>query len=71
MDDELLKKRYYKEWEEIFDSCIFHERNRKIIKRKLLDGITYDALEDEFKMSSRQIKNIVKKGKNTLLNNLH
>ena len=35
------------------------ERNRMILKRRLLDGITYDCLAEEFDLSVRQIKNIV------------
>ena len=35
------------------------ERNRRILKRRLLDGITYDCLAEEFDLSVRQIKNIV------------
>lgn len=44
---------------DMIDKCIPHERNRKIIKRKLCDGLTYDALAEEFGMSARQIKRIV------------
>ena len=35
------------------------ERNRKILKRRLLDGITFDSLAEEFDLSVRQVKNIV------------
>ena len=35
------------------------ERDRKILKRRLLDGITYDKLAEEFDLSVRQVKNIV------------
>lgn len=35
------------------------ERNRMILKRRLLDGITYDCLAEEFDLSVRQLKNIV------------
>lgn len=37
------------------------ERNRAIISRRLLDGITYERLAEEFSLSVRQIKNIVYK----------
>lgn len=43
------------------DEWILNERNRKILKRRLLDGITYEQLALEFDMSVRQIKNIVYK----------
>ena len=35
------------------------QRNREITKRKLLDGITFECLAEEFDLSVRQTKNIV------------
>ena len=35
------------------------ERNRTILKRRLIDGITFDRLAEEFDLSVRQVKNIV------------
>lgn len=43
------------------DEQIHHERNRAIIKRRLLDGICYEPLAEEFDLSVRQVKNIVYK----------
>ena len=42
------------------------ERNRKILRRRLIDGICYEPLAEEFDMSVRQIKNIVYKGENKI-----
>lgn len=41
------------------DERIHHERNRRILKRRLIDGICYEPLAEEFDMSVRQVKNIV------------
>lgn len=49
------------EYEHIIDEWVFDEKARAIIKRRLLDGITYDNLSIEFNMSVRQIQNIVYK----------
>ena len=38
---------------------IHHERNRQILKRRLIDGVCYEPLAEEFDMSVRQVKNIV------------
>ena len=46
------------------------ERNRAILKRRLLDGITYERLADEFDMSVRQIKAIVYKNEETLFKHI-
>ena len=37
------------------------ERNRAIIARRLIDGITFEKLAEEFELSDRQVKNIVYK----------
>lgn len=37
------------------------ERNREILRRRLIDGICYEALAEEFDLSTQQIKNIVYK----------
>ena len=34
-------------------------RDRMILKRRLIDGITYEQLAEEFDLSVRQVKNIV------------
>ena len=51
------------EIESLVDRWIHSERNRKIIKRRLIDGIRYEPLAEEFELSARQIKDIVRKGK--------
>lgn len=42
------------------------ERNRKIIKRRLLDGVCYEPLSEEFGLSVRQTKTIVYKAEKQL-----
>lgn len=37
------------------------ERNRAILKRRLLDGLTYERIAEEFEMSVRQIKSICRR----------
>lgn len=49
------------EWERLINEWIFNERDRKILKRRLLDGITHEKIAEEFDMSDRQIRTIVKK----------
>ena len=54
------------EWERLIDEWIFSEKHRAILKRRLLDGITFEKLAEEFDMSERQIKTIVYKVQNKL-----
>ncbi|MBP5727909.1 MAG: sigma-70 family RNA polymerase sigma factor [Clostridia bacterium] len=43
----------------IIEDFIHSERDRKILIRRLIDGITFEKLAEEQDMSVRQIKNIV------------
>lgn len=49
------------EVEYIIDEWVFNERNRKIAKRKIIDGITFEKLAEEFELSTQQVKTIVYK----------
>lgn len=51
----------------LIDEYIHNERNREILKRRLVDGICYEPLAEEFDMSVSQIKRIVYKGEKTIL----
>jgi len=55
------------EIDSLIDEWIHHERDRRILKRRLLDGRTYEQLASEFDMSVRQIKSIVYKRQDFLL----
>ena len=50
----------------LIDEWIFSERDRKILKRRLLDGICFEPLAEEFDLSVRQVKNIVYKSEDRL-----
>lgn len=54
----------------MIDEWIKSERDRKILKRRLIDGICFEPLADEFQMSVRQIKNIVYKSEKILFSHL-
>ena len=45
---------------------IHSERNRSILKRRLVDGITFEKLAEEFDLSVSQIKRIVYKCENDI-----
>lgn len=59
------------EIEHLIDEWIFSERDRAILKRRLLDGICYEPLAEEFDMSVRQIKTIVYKGQDKIFKKAH
>lgn len=55
---------------ELIAEYIHSERDRKILERRLVDGITFDKLAEEFDMSPRQRKNIVYKLQEQLFKHL-
>ena len=52
------------------DELIFNERDRAILKRRLLDGICYEPLAEEFGLSGDRIKQIVYKSEAKLFKHL-
>ena len=54
----------------LIDEYIHSERNRAILKRRLLDGICFEPLAEEFDLSPRQVKAIVYKAQEELFKRL-
>lgn len=54
------------EIEKAIDEWILNERDREILKRRLVDGITYEALSYEFDLSVRHTKTIIYKAEEKL-----
>lgn len=52
------------------DTWIHSERDRKLLKRRLIDGICYEPLAEEFELSVRQTKNIIYKGQEKVFRHL-
>ena len=44
---------------ELIDNWIKGERNRAIMKRRLIDGICFEPLAEEFELSPRNVRYIV------------
>lgn len=49
---------------------IHSERDRRILERRLIDGIVFEKLAEEFSMSPRQIRNIVYKNEKILFSHI-
>lgn len=58
------------EWERLIDQWIFNERNRAILKRRLLDGICFQPLAEEFGLSVQRTKSIVYKCQDKLFRHI-
>lgn len=54
----------------LIDEWIHSQRDRAILKRRLIDGACYDQLAAEFDMSVSQIKRITYQGQDRVLRHL-
>ena len=43
---------------DLIESYIFNERNRQIVRRRLLDGVHYEDLAEEYCLSVNQVKTV-------------
>lgn len=55
---------------EIIGEYIHSERDRRILERRLIDGITFDRLSEEFDLSVRNTKKIVYKGQTEIFRHI-
>lgn len=51
----------------IIDEYIHNEKHRALLKRRYIDGVCYEPLNEEFGLSVRQTKNIIYKYENIIL----
>ena len=56
--------------EHLIDDWILKERDRQILKRRLLDGVCFEPLAEEFDLSVSQVKRIVYKGSDKIFSHL-
>ena len=55
---------------EVIAEYIHSERDRQILARRLIDGIVFEMLAEEFEMSPRQIRNIVHRSESELFKHI-
>ena len=55
---------------EVIAEWIHSERDRKILERRLIDGVTFERLAEEFDMSVSQMKRIIQKNSRTLFRHI-
>lgn len=54
----------------LIDEWIHSDRDRDILRRRLVDGICYEPLAEEFKISVSQVKRIIYKGQDKVFKHL-
>lgn len=55
---------------EIIDEYVHSERDRALLKRRLIDGLTQEKLAEEFDLSVRQVQRLLYKLQNHVLRHL-
>jgi hypothetical protein len=55
---------------ELIGEYIHSERDRKILERRLIDGIVFERLAEEFEMSPKQVRIIVHRQEEILFRHL-
>ena len=56
--------------EKAINEYIHSERDRQILKSRLIDGLTYDELSDKYHLSARRVKTIVYRAQDGLFKHL-
>ena len=54
----------------VIDEYIHNERDRQILKRRLVDGVCYEPLADEFGLSVQRVKTIVYKAQDKIFRHI-
>lgn len=54
------------EWEHLIQEYVFNEVDRDILRRRLLDGIPFEPLAEEFSLSVQAVKRRVYKSMDKL-----
>ena len=55
---------------EIIEEYIHSQRDRAILTRRLIDGITIEKLAEEFELSPRQMQTIIRKNEEILFRHI-
>ena len=55
---------------ELIAEYIHSERDRRLLERRLIDGVVFERLGEEFDMSDRQVRRIVYKLQEKLFKNI-
>ena len=69
-DQDIINAKSRNEWEILIDNWVHNEVDRKMLKRRLLDGICFEPLAEEFDLSVNHCQSRIKKAKLQLFKNI-
>lgn len=55
---------------ELIDEYLHSDRDRRLLYRRLVDGVTFERLAEEFELSVSQTKRIIMKSQDVLFRHL-
>lgn len=73
MTNEELFSKSRSEWEHLIDEYVIGknaERDRQILKRRMLDGVCLEPLAEEFDLSVQRIKIIIYNSQNRIMKHI-
>lgn len=69
-EEGIINAKSRNEWEQLIDDWIHNERDRAMLKRRLLDGICFEPLAEEFELSVNHCRDRVTKAKKQLFSHV-
>ena len=69
-DQDIINSKSREEWECLIDNWIHNEIDRKMLKRRLLDGVCLEPLAEEFYLSTVRCQERVSKAKEQLFEDI-
>lgn len=69
-EQSVINSKSRQEWESLIDNWVHNEVDRAMLKRRLLDGICFEPLAEEFELSANHCQTRVKKAKAQLFKNI-
>ena len=70
IDQMIIDSKNRSEWEKLIDEWVHNEVDRRMLKRRLLDGVCFEPLAEEFELSVNHCQTRIKKAKAQLFKNI-
>ena len=70
MKNPVIDEKSRSEWIALIDEWVHDERDRAMLKRRLLDGICFEPLAEEFDLSTVQVKTRIARAQKQLFRHI-
>lgn len=69
-DQDIINSKSREEWERLIGNWVHNEIDREMLKRRLLDGVRFEPLAEEFCLSTVRCQERVSMAKEQLFKNI-